>query len=81
MSTLVIEVAFWGSVIAALVLWSWYALVIFPLTIVLLSLVVGAIFPLRPTERSEVISARWSALWQTAVLIAVVLCLALIVGK
>lgn len=71
-SAIVIECAFWGSAITALVYWSWYPLVIFPLTLFLWSLVIGTLFPLKPTERKAVVSARWAALWQTALLIAVV---------
>ena len=56
-------------------------MVIYPITIVLMSIFVGAVFPLKPTDRHAVVSARRAALWQTALFIAAILCLALVTSK
>ena len=56
------EVLLWGSIISALVLKSWYALLIFPGGLVLWSLAIGHTFSLRPIERSGVTAARRKAI-------------------
>jgi hypothetical protein len=65
-STVVMEVLLWGSIIAALVLKSWYALLIFPAGLVLWSLAIGHTFSLRPIERVGVRAARRKAIVHVA---------------
>src|SRR5690242_9021974 len=65
-SSVVMEVLLWGSIIAALVLKSWYALLIFPCGLVLWSLAIGHTFSLRPIDRSGVKTARRKAIIHVA---------------
>ena len=58
------EVLLWGSIVLAIVLTSWLALLIFPLGIVLMSLMFSAVFPLRPTESHSVSVARRSMVFE-----------------
>jgi hypothetical protein len=53
---------FWGSIVAALVLKSWYALLLFPAGAVLWAMAIGQMFSLRPTDPAAVSGARRSAL-------------------
>ena len=77
-STLGIETAFWGSVLLALTLHSWFAFVLLPVAVLIVSTVVAAAFPFKPIPRSVVVSARRSALVQSA-LGVVVLVLGIVV--
>lgn len=60
-SSVVMEVLLWGSIIIALVLKSWYALLILPVGLILWGVVIGHTFSLRPIERSGVMAARRKA--------------------
>lgn len=60
-SSVVMEVLLWGSIIIALVLKSWYALLILPVGLILWGVVIGHTFSLRPIERSGVRAARRKA--------------------
>jgi hypothetical protein len=55
---LVLEVAFWSSVIAALVFRRWEFLLILPATFVSSGLVLGLLFSLKPTDAQKVQRAR-----------------------
>lgn len=71
-SAVVMDVLLWTSIIAALVLKSWYALLIFPVGLVLWSVAIGQAFSLRPIERSGVTGARRKAVVHVIGAVAVV---------
>ena len=66
------DVLLWASIIAALVLKSWYALLIFPVGLVLWSVAIGQAFSLRPIERTGVTAARRKAVIHVIGAVAVV---------
>lgn len=69
LSVLLLEVAFWGTIVAVLTLHSWYALLL-PTVIALPYWLMGKSSPLIPTNPAAVaISHRWS-LVQFVVVIA-----------
>jgi hypothetical protein len=74
-----VEVAFWGTVVLAIYLHNWFALALFPVAILAISLAVAAAFPFEPIPLSAVASVRRSALIQTVlgftVLVVLSLCL------
>ena len=58
MQVLVLEIALWGSLIAALVFWRWEFLLILPATFVSSGLLLGLLFSLKPTDAQKVQRAR-----------------------
>lgn len=65
-TALVLEVLLWGSIIAALVLKSWYALLLFPAGVVFWALIIGQASGLQSIEPTAVLAARRSALYHAA---------------
>jgi hypothetical protein len=51
-----VEVAFWGTVVLAIYLHNWFALALFPVAILAISLAVAAAFPFEPIPLSAVAS-------------------------
>ncbi|HWQ95610.1 MAG TPA: hypothetical protein VN418_09000 [Gammaproteobacteria bacterium] len=62
----------WGSIICALLLRAWSALLIFPAGVILWSFVIGYFFPLKPTHRSAVLAARRTAALQFIIAVGVI---------
>jgi hypothetical protein len=60
-SALILEVAFWGAIILAIFMRSWFGLLLLPVTIIVLSAAIGSIFPLKPIYPAAVSAARRSA--------------------
>jgi hypothetical protein len=79
--TLFGEVAFWGSIILALVLRSWYALLLLPLSIVAVIALLNSGFQLRATDASGVATARTRWLVELAVITAIVAACYLLFGN
>ena len=79
-ATVLAEVLFWGGALAALVLWRWEPLVAVPLAVILLPVVVGLTFSLKPTDRDTAERLRRRVGIQVAVLVVVSVCAFWILG-
>jgi hypothetical protein len=80
LSSVVLETSFWGALFVALLFRRWVALALFPLALLVWSLVVSSTFPLRPIEREAVSAARFSAVGH-ALIAAVVLAAVLLLVR
>ena len=67
-----LEVLFWGTLVVALLLRSWWALLLFPTGLALWSFAIGSLFPLKATQRTEVLSARRTAAFQIVIAAALI---------
>lgn len=72
------EILFWGSIVAALLLRSWWALLLFPLGLWICGRLIGSMFALRSIDAAGVRSARRRILFEVLVIAAVVAAAALI---
>jgi hypothetical protein len=72
-----IDIAFWLSVVAAIIAWSWIPLAAFPLALVLTTILTNRKAFLKPIDRDQLSRNRVRAVIQTGMLIA---CVALLVS-
>jgi hypothetical protein len=79
--TLFGEVAFWGSIVLALVLHSWYVLLLLPISIFIAFTLFNSGFQLRTTDSSGVARARARWLVELAVIAAIVAACYLLFGN
>ena len=79
-STLAFETLFWGTIVAAIILKSWLALLVLPLGLFAWSLIVGRMFPLRPITPLAVSVSRRSAAIQVFAAVVIILAVAILFG-
>jgi hypothetical protein len=79
LSSVLLETGFWGAILVVLLYRNWLPLLLFPLGLLVWSLVVGSAFPLRPIQRESVSASRTSAVGHI-VIAAVVLAAVLLLG-
>jgi hypothetical protein len=76
-----VEVAFWGTVVLAIYLHSWFALALFPAALIAISFAVAAAFPFKAIPRSAVASVRRSAFIQTVLGLVVLFVGVIVLGN
>ena len=69
---LLLEVVFWGAILVAVVLRSWYALLLLPIGVLAVIVAFNYSPRLRITDTSSVAVARTRARWEQAAIIAIV---------
>ena len=80
-STLAVEVSFWGTIVAAIVLKNWLALLVFPLGLFVWSLIIGRVFSLKPITPLAVSASRRSAAIQVFVASVIMIAVAMLFGS
>ena len=69
---LLLEVVFWGAILVAVVLRSWYALLLLPIAVLAVIVAFNYSPHLRITDASSVAVARTRARWEQTAIIAIV---------
>ena len=79
--TIVTEILFWSSVVASLTMQSWLGFLLLPVGLFLLSVLVGAAFPLKPIDPLAMMKARRSAALQIGGAIILILVASLLLAR
>jgi len=75
-----LELLFWGTIILAVLMQSWLVLLAFPAGLVVWSIVVGLLFPLKPIDRVEVARVRRKAAIHVGLLLILIVAVGILFG-